>query len=277
MYFLKAHNFSNDFIIIDARLSRQFRVKNYAKLARELCDRHRGVGADGCLVVLRSAVADVRMKIVNADGSMAQMCGNGINCLVRYLVHRKATKKTQIAVETEAGIIGIQLLKKSGVLKSTRVKLGDMQSKAFATKDYTVNALGKKWRVTTLTMGVSHGVIFVKRLDANLLAALGPLIAGHRFFPGGINVNLARVTRGDSLEILTYERGVGITMACGTGAAAVAVAAQKQGKVTDGITGIYFANGGKVLITLGADDGVYITSPAAEIICEGQVLLGNRK
>jgi diaminopimelate epimerase len=198
----------NDFIIID-RLP--FAVNRVPELAKDICERKFGVGADGLLVLKKSKAADIRMRIFNADGSEAQMCGNGARCTALYLGKKKG------AIETKAGIIKTETSK-----DNIRIKLTDPKNLKLG---IPIKVSGRNLKVNFVDTGVSHCVIFVEGLEKVDVAGLGRQIRYHKqFSPRGTNVNFVEILSKDSIKIRTYERGVeGETLACGTGSTAAAI------------------------------------------------------
>jgi diaminopimelate epimerase len=261
----KCQGTGNDFVLLDNRSGARFQ---YAALARAACDRRFGVGADGLLVLLRAAPntgADVAMRIFNADGSEAEMCGNGIRCIARYLA-REGRESRRLAVQTPAGVIRTELTGAPGMVRV------DMGVPALARPlEGSFDFGGRTFRCARVSMGNPHAVIFVDdSLDAyplDKLAAAASKAAGEA---GGINVELARVT-GGRIQMRIHERGVGETWACGTGACAAAVAAIATDRLASPIE--VATRGGSVdVVWSGADDPALLTGPA-EIVFDATLEL----
>lgn len=276
MNFFKAHNFGNDFVIIDARENPGI-IKNCTDLTIALCDRRRGIGADGCLIVLRSKVADVKMLIINADGSPANMCGNGVNCLARYLIHRNLVQNEIFTVETVTNVIKVQIIQRGRKNTAVKIELGvaetmvrEKYNRPVPLVHYPIEVRGKKIYITSISIGVPHTIIFVRRILPNLLVDVGPLIEKHRLFSEGTNVSLVKIINRNNIAMMTHERGVGLTMACGTGAAAAAMAAYLGGKTTNRVT-VHLPLG-KVMITIKKNGSIAMTGLIASIVCEGKLL-----
>ena len=210
--FAKMHGTRNDFIVIDTR---ERSIPHLAAFARRWCDRHTGVGADGVLTIERSVIADARMRVINADGSEAEMCGNGIRCVARYLA--EAGEPDRLAIETLAGVRETAIESREGAWR-IRVAMGATQIErgTLAYPDATV-----------VRVGNPHVVLFVDALEGVDLAAIAARIAGEPAFAEGANVHLA-VVEPNCVRVRHFERGVGETQACGTGAVAVAAATRMR-------------------------------------------------
>lgn len=224
LMFHKVVGTGNDFILVDARRN-PFGV-NPVQAARRWCDRKRGIGADGLLVVLPSKRNDARMRIFNPDGSEASMCGNGLRCVAWYLFSLNGIPRRSLSIETGAGTAQAQWVKKERV----RLFLSPPRRLRLHLK---LAVQGKRLTLHTVDTGVPHAALFVKHLDELNLASVGPAIRNHSFFkPAGTNVNGVRVDSAHRISIRTYERGVEAeTLACGTGAAASAVVSAALGLV----------------------------------------------
>ncbi|HMD02078.1 MAG TPA: diaminopimelate epimerase [Candidatus Baltobacteraceae bacterium] len=221
--FIKVHGAHNDFVLIDERPPRH---EHYDRLAREVCDRHEGLGADGLLVVHETEAGDAGMRIFNADGSEAEMCGNGIRCVARYLAERGFGDHFRIA--TQAGTIETQILARQRYEYWIRVKLG-IPELPTGGREESVEALDRTWSYIPVSLGNPHIVVPVPRVGAVDVAKLGRALATHPRFPGGTNVHFVEQTGPATLNVRHYERGVGVTQACGTGVVASAVAFMERG------------------------------------------------
>jgi diaminopimelate epimerase len=261
----------NDFVLLDA-LRHPVRVTPV--LARRLCDRRFGVGADQVLVLAKSKAADFKMLIFNADGSQVEMCGNGIRCLARYAFERGHTNRRAMSVETLAGLrravvrralvrvdMGAPVL--DAALVPTRAK-GRVIDHPFALTPLSSSRRGKgavTLEMTCLSMGNPHAVVFVEDVDAVPLAEWGPAMEGDPFFPRRTNVEFVQAKDADRARVRVWERGSGMTLACGTGACAVAVAGVLTGRFHRKVT--LSLPGGDLGVEWAADNRVYLTGPAA--------------
>ena len=257
MKFVKMQGAGNDFIVLEANAA----AYDWSRLALAICDRHYGIGADGLLMLAPSTVADFRMRIFNSDGSEAEACGNGLRCLVRYFVDRKSgnfrdqalnpVRDGEISVETVGGIRKVQVHRMND--KLTKVKAG-MGEPRFDAKDipvrlecgggrvitrkpmmtYAVQVDGWELPLALVSVGNSHAIYFSdKSVFEFPLSQVGPKVERHPMFPRGVNFEVARVVNRSQIEVSVWERGVGETFACGSGACAVTVAARLNGYIDD--------------------------------------------
>jgi diaminopimelate epimerase len=232
------HGLGNDYIVIDNRNGKISDVEA-AELAQKLCERRFSVGADGLLLVGKSAVADVKMRIFNADGSEAEMCGNGIRCFAKYCYENKIARKNELTVETLAGIKRAWLTVENDSVKSVMVDMGtptlDRSKIPMLGKGKCVNedlqVNGEKYAVTCLSVGNPHCVVFVDALDGFPVERVGPKIENHSLFSKRTNVEFAQVVNRSELKVRVWERGCGETLACGTGACAAVAAGNLLQKV----------------------------------------------
>lgn len=267
MEFTKMHGLGNDFLIFeDDGINRDWNA-----LAARLCQRRLSVGGDGILIVMFSDKADTRMRIINADGSEAEMCGNGIRCFAKYVYERGIVKKTDMSVETLAGIMRPRLILESGKVVDVCV---DMGSPSFERKsipmlgegsafDVPLEAAGQTVIVSALLMGVPHTIVLTDDIEALDTAALGPAIEKHSMFPRKTNVNFVQIIDRQNIRILTWERGAGFTLACGTGSCASVVALHRKGLI-DSKAVVHLASG-RLIIELLEDGRVMMTGPAKEV------------
>ena len=282
MKFTKMQGTGNDFIVIEP----DSKPHDWVKLATDVCDRHYGIGADGILLLLPSKSADFRMRILNSDGSEAEICGNGLRCLVKYFVAKMPARSRpgEITVETMAGVRKAWLVKNND--GSTSVKLG-MGKPRFADDEIPVNLEGCEARIVRkpmtictlqvgrrdlplalVSMGNPHAVYFNDKPVANFsLSRLGPKVEHHRIFPEGTNFEVARVRSRKEIDAVVWERGAGATLACGSGACAIAVAAHLNGYVDDKVS--VNLPGGTLQIEWSRDGEVFLTGPA-EFVFSGE-------
>lgn len=240
LQFSKYHGLGNDFILIDGLHSP---VEIGAQEAIHLCDRHFGIGADGVILVLPAAAprADCRMRLFNSDGSEGEMCGNGLRCLAQFVWDEGLIRKTEVTVETLAGIKRPRLRVESGCVIEISVEMGQpvWQARDVPTTlvapdaravDVPLEVDGQIWNVTALNTGVPHCVVFAPDVESVDWHHLGPRIEHHSAFPQKTNVMFTQVLARDQLRVRPWERGAGPTLACGTGACAAAVAAAFTGR-----------------------------------------------
>ena len=260
MHFTKMHGLGNDYLYVYGDVP-----DNAAELSRKLSDRHFGAGSDGMIYISPSSVADFRMRIFNADGSEAKMCGNGIRCVGKYVYDKGYTDRTQLTVDTLSGIKKLDMEVRSGKVKSVTVDMGRTEVGA----DMELEADGRTVTGTPVSVGNPHFVVFVDDMDEVPLRTLGPLIEKHPAFPDGVNVEFVQVTGDDRLRMRVWERGSGVTMACGTGACASVSAAVRKGYCRSYAPVSVVLDGGKLEITVNGDGNVRMTGPA-EWIYEGE-------
>ncbi len=268
--FSKWHGLGNDFVIVNCF---EENITDYSQMAIKVCDRHTGVGADGLVLILSSDTADFKMRIFNSDGSEAEMCGNVTRCVARYVYEYGLTKKTKITLETGAGIIKPELVFTNGIPATVCVDMGEPrltcgQIPVIGNQDeqavnLPLDIAGNNYHITCVSMGNPHCVIFVDNVSTVNLQAIGPLIENHSLFPNKINVEFVQVLNKESIRMQVWERGAGITMACGTGACAALVAAVLNEK-TDR-QAIIHLDGGDLSVKWGLDNHVYMTGPAVEV------------
>ncbi len=266
MEITKMHGLGNDFIVIKEKVS------DPAGLARMLCARRLSVGADGLLLVERSDCADIRMRIINADGSEAEMCGNGIRCFARYVYDAGIVKKPEMEIETLAGIIRPALVMETGRVKAVRV---DMGAPSFVPEDIPVRTddpLGFEvagQRAACVLMGVPHAMVLVENVEETDIETLGPRIETDPLFPRRTNVNFVELVDRETVRMRTWERGAGRTMACGTGATGVSAMLYKKGLAERAID--VHVQAGALHIENAEDGRCHMTGPA-DYVFEGKLL-----
>ena len=230
MIFTKMHGLGNDYVCINCFRER---VEDPPGFARALCDRHYGIGADGLILICPSKVSDFKMEIYNSDGSVAGMCGNGIRCLGKYVYDYRLTGKETLSIETKSGIRNMHLQIRDGTACGAMVDMGVPRLNAhsipiLSEKDLVINdpieVQEKNYRMTGISMGNPHAVIFSEEIDGIPLEETGRELEFHPRFPERANIEFCHVTARDRMEIRVWERGVGETLACGTGACAAVVA-----------------------------------------------------
>ncbi len=272
MKFVKMHGLGNDFIFVNCLKEE---VSNPGQLARKVCDRNFGIGADGLILVLPSQLdnAEYRMRIFNSDGSEPEMCGNGIRCFAKYLYDRNLIEGTRINVETLAGIIKPELILEGSKVKLVKVDMGEPHLKRSeipmrgSESDNVIKeglTIGEEeLEITTVSMGNPHCISFVNDVEEVDLKRLGPMIETHERFPEDINVEFIQVLARDEIIMRVWERGAGITLACGTGACASTVAAILN-ELTDRKVIVHLL-GGDLVIHWAENNHVYMSGPATEV------------
>lgn len=268
--FSKWQGAGNDFVIVNGFKNK---IVDYAQTAIEVCDRHFGIGADGFVIILPSEKADFEMRIFNADGSEAEMCGNVTRCVARYVYEQNLTTKTRIDIETKAGIIKPELIMKNNQIDIVRVNMGEPLLKAdaipvsgFENKEVinTPISIGTTtYNITCVSMGNPHCVIFVEDIAKINLEKIGPLIENHPMFPKKTNVEFAEIKNKEYIRMRVWERGAAITMACGTGSCATLVAAVLNHKTNR--KAVLALDGGDLFIEWAEDNCVYMSGEAKEV------------
>lgn len=271
MNFTKMHGAGNDYVYIDGFSET---VADPANLARKVSDRHFGVGGDGLILILPSERADLRMRMFNADGSEAEMCGNGVRCVAKYAFDRGLVSDRTISVETAAGILSLDLFtNRSDKVDRVRVNMGRPRLQRAALPmagspeekviDQELTVLERTFRITCVSMGNPHCVIFVDDLDGFPIAHFGPAIENHALFPRRINVEFVEVISSEEVRQRTWERGAGETLACGTGASAVTVAGLLTGRTGPRL--LNHLTGGDLEMEWDGAGDVFMTGPAVEV------------
>lgn len=274
--FTKMHGAGNDYIYVDTLL---YSIPDPSAAAIKWSAPHTGIGSDGLVLIGKPSItsgADFSMRIFNADGSEAMMCGNASRCIGKYLYERKLTNNTEIKLETLSGVKTLRLhLAAGGAVESVTVDM--LEPRLHVPEQYDESCLGelsasfRKFRGTFVSMGNPHFVTFVDDIDTIDIARYGSEMEHDAAFPQRCNIEFAQVMPDGTIRTRVWERGSGITMACGTGACATAVAAQITGRTQNKST--IKMDGGTLLIEWNADDGhVYMTGPA-EFVFDGEIAL----
>ena len=268
--FTKMHGAGNDYIYINAWDND---INSPESLSVILSDRHYGIGSDGVVLVMRSEIADARMRIFNLDGSEAMMCGNGIRCVAKYVFDNGIVKKPDMTIETKSGIRRVTVFTQNGKAVSARVdmdkaelnpKLIPVAMEGDKIVARPLNVDGTQYEITCVSMGNPHAVIFVPEPDVLELEKLGPMIENDKIFPDRVNVEFVKVISKNILKMRVWERGSGITLACGTGMCACAVAAVLNGYCEKGTDIKVIAPGGELIINY-TDDCVYMTGNCVKV------------
>jgi len=283
MRFTKMQGLGNDYVYVNCF---EEKIENPAKLAQIVSDRHRGIGADGLILITASQTADVRMRIFNADGSEAEMCGNGIRCVAKYTYEHKIAQPggafavpgqqpfpASLNIETGNGNLTVGLIvDDSGKVQKVCVNMGqpilrpkDIPVELAGEKvvGQPIEILGQELLMTCVSMGNPHAIFFCDDLELIELEKLGPVIENHSLFPNRVNVHFVQIDNPTEFTMRTWERGSGVTMACGTGACAACVAAVLTGRCKRICTG-HLPGGDLNLNWCEEDNCVYMTGPAVE-------------
>lgn len=268
--FTKMQGAGNDYIYVDTD---RFNISNPAELSIRLSKPHTGIGSDGLILISRSKVADFRMRIFNADGSEAMMCGNGSRCVGKFVYDKGLTTKTTLTLETLAGIKTLNLHLSHGEVESVSVDMGRPEILKLDGADIPfvnlpISTDGITMNGTAVSMGNPHLVFFVPAVADIDIAGVGPMFERHPWFPDRTNVEFAQALTPDRIRMRVWERGSGITMACGTGACATFVAARATGLAQPKATIV--VDGGELTIEEAADGNIIMTGPA-ETVFEGQI------
>ncbi|MZP29038.1 diaminopimelate epimerase [Heliobacterium undosum] len=274
MEFVKMHGLGNDFIIVNAMEPPLLDRTDWEEIAVRMCDRHYGIGGDGLILVFPSDKADIRWRILNSDGSEPEMCGNGIRCLARYVYERGIVAKRRIEVDTLAGIIIPEIITdEAGAVTGVCVDMGEPrlqrhQIPMVGPEGPAVNqelAVGDEAvRVTAVSMGNPHCLIYVNDIDQAPVTTLGPKVEVHPAFPAKTNVEFVQVVSPDEVQMRVWERGAGPTLACGTGACATVVGSVLNG-YTDRKVTVHLAGGPLHIEWREENNRVYMTGPAVEV------------
>lgn len=260
MHFTKMHGLGNDY------LYHYGEIEKPADVSIKLSERHFGIGSDGIILITPSDCADFKMRIFNADGSEAKMCGNGIRCVGKYVFDKGYTDKTHLTVETLSGIKTLDLKTVGGKAVYATVDMG----KCEVNKPVTLEALNRDVTLLPVSMGNPHAVIFVKDAENAPLTTLGAALEHHEFFPDGVNVEFVQVIDSLTLRMRVWERGSGITMACGTGSCASVAAAVAMGYCRENELVTVKLDGGDLSVKMLPDKTVMMTGPA-KTVCECEV------
>ena len=266
MKFTKMHGAGNDYVYVNGYVE----SLDWPVISEKISNRHKGIGADGLIVAAASQIADLKMRMFNADGSEGEMCGNGIRCLVAFAMSEGLVDSNAnvISVETGAGVLDVRPTFGSSGMNGATVDMGepilrpsvipvDLTDESFPVVDYPLEVNGRKFLMTFVSMGNPHAVTFIEEDVSNFpLEDIGPVVENHKMFPNKVNFEVVNVVSETHLKVRVWERGSGITMACGTGACAVVVAAHMKGLVGDqvnidlpgGMLGINWSGKGSILM-----------------------------
>lgn len=275
MQFIKMHGIGNDYIYVDL-FSEPFRVEDAPKIAEWVSDRHKGVGGDGLILVappVEGVEADARMIMFNADGSESEMCGNGLRCVAKVVYDRGYSRSDRLSIQTGNGVLEVDVVDGNGTIASNfRVNMGNpiLHADKIPTRlpgnppvNVPLDIDGVEYRVTAVSMGNPHCVVFVDELSDDLVHHVGPKIEHHPVFPNRVNVEFVTVHSATEFTQRTWERGSGETQACGTGASAVCVAGVLTDRMDRKVCGHLL--GGDLELEWQQDSPVFMTGGATEV------------
>ena len=277
MKFTKMHGIGNDYVYVNCF---EESVKNPAEVSKFVSDRHFGIGSDGLILISPSATADFRMNIYNADGSQAEMCGNGIRCVAKYVYDYGLTDKTEISVETLAGIKYLRLQIENGKVASVEVNMGApiLEPKEIPVAveespvvNVPVEVKGKIYHMTCVSMGNPHAIIFMNNVKDLDIEAIGPYFENHTVFPKRTNTEFVEVLDRNTVNMRVWERGSDETLACGTGACATTVACILNNKTENEVT-VHLLGGDLKIRWDREANQVYMTGPAT-VVFDGEITL----
>jgi diaminopimelate epimerase len=270
MRFTKMHGAGNDYVYVNC--FEETPPADLAALARAVSDRHKGIGSDGLILIRPSKVADARMQMFNADGSEAEMCGNGVRCVAKYVYDRGIARKEALTIETGRGVLSLRVFTSGGKVERVRVDMGQpiLKSAEIPTRlpgDPPVlvplDVAGRELRVTCVSMGNPHCVTFVDEITDELVLGVGPQIERHPAFPKRVNAEFVKVLSRTETLLRVWERGAGETQACGTGACAAAVAGVLAGLTDRKI--VTHLPGGDLELEWTPGGEMEMTGPAVEV------------
>ena len=268
--FTKMHGLGNDYVYIDAINQK---IENESSLAKFVSNRHFGIGSDGRILICKSDIADFKMRMFNSDGSEAEMCGNGIRCVGKFIYDKGLTDKTIVKIETLAGIKTLVLNTKDGKVETARVDMGEpileaekipVISKEQPVKNLELEAENKKFKFTCVSMGNPHAITIVENTKEFDVEKYGKILEVDKAFPKKANIEFAQIIDKENIKMRVWERGAGETLACGTGACATAVACNLNG-LTGRKVNIELLGGTLKIEWNEKDNHVYMTGPAVTV------------
>lgn len=270
--FVKMHGLGNDFVVVDGIKRPAPDEALWPELARHWCDRHFGIGADGLVFLMPSAGADLEMRIINPDGSEPEMCGNAIRCVAKYAYENLGMQADTLSVATRGGLKSVRPAAENGQVRSVKVDMGrpvlepqdiPVLAPAGPVVNWPLEVAGSVLNITAVSMGNPHCVVFVSDLDQVSLKILGPAVETHPAFPRRANLELVQVLTPTHLRVKVWERGAGVTLACGTGACASAVAGVLN-QVSRSRVRVSLPGGDLVIAWENPDSSVWMEGPASE-------------
>ena len=277
MKFTKMHGIGNDYVYVNCFKET---VEHPSEAAIKVSDRHFGIGSDGLILIKPSEVADGKMEMYNADGSQGAMCGNGIRCVAKYMYDYGITDKTSISVETKSGIKYLDLTIKDGKVDTVKVNMGTpilkaadipVRSEKEQVIDEPVMVDGKEWKITCVSMGNPHAITYIDDVKNLEIEKIGPKFENHEIFPDRVNTEFVHVIDRNTVEMRVWERGSGETLACGTGACAVAVSSILNGLTEEEVT-VKLLGGDLKIFWDRTENKVYMTGSATTVF-DGEIAL----
>ena len=275
MKFTKMHGCGNDYLYVNGFTEQ---IKDKPAFVRKASDRHFGVGGDGVIFINPSEVADFEMEMYNADGTRAEMCGNGIRCVAKFVYDKGLTDKTSISIVSAGAVKYIDLFVEDGKAKNVKVNMGSPElvpekipvlSEKDKVVDEPINVCGKEYHMTCVSMGNPHAVVFMDDVENLKIEEIGPYFENHTCFPNRTNTEFVKVLDKNTVQMRVWERGTGETLACGTGCCATVVACVLNGLTENKVT--VKVLGGELLIEWDREKNViFMTGPAA-IVFEGEI------
>ena len=275
MKFTKMHGIGNDYVYVNCFKET---VEHPSEVAIKVSDRHFGIGSDGLILIKPSEVADGKMEMYNADGSQGAMCGNGIRCVAKYMYDYGITDKTSISVETKSGIKYLDLTIKDGKVDTVKVNMGTpilkavdipVRSEKEQVIDEPVMVDGKEWKITCVSMGNPHAITYIDDVKNLEIEKIGPKFENHEIFPDRVNTEFVHVIDRNTVEMRVWERGSGETLACGTGACAVAVSSILNGLTEEEVT-VKLLGGDLKIFWDRTENKVYMTGSATTVF-DGEI------
>lgn len=278
MKFTKMHGCGNDYVYVDGAREK-IPAERKSEVVKFLSDRHFGIGGDGVIFINPSDVADFEMEMYNMDGSRSEMCGNGIRCVGKYVYDHGLTQKTSLTIVSCGKIKYLELTVEDGKVTKVRVNMGSpileaaeipVVAEKSPVVDTPITVDGKEYRMTCVSMGNPHAVVYVdEMIDDETMAKIGPLFEHHERFPRRVNTEFVKVLSRERVQMRVWERGTGETLACGTGACAVTVASILNGLTEDSIT-VELLGGNLEIFWDRKENVVYMTGPATTVF-EGEI------
>lgn len=270
MKFTKMHGCGNDYVYVNLF---EEKIDDYAKMSIKVSDRHFGIGSDGLITIGPSDCADFRMRIFNADGSEAEMCGNGVRCVGKYVYDHKLTDKKEVDVETGAGIKHLILNVKNDKVETVRVDMGEPVFNAKdipvaldmdKVVDYPITVGDREWKMTCVSMGNPHAVVFIDNVKEFQIEKYGPLFENNKMFPKRTNTEFVEIISDSEVSMRVWERGSAETWACGTGTCACVLACILNGYTKDRVL-VHLLGGDLIIEYDRASNHVFMTGPATEV------------